>query len=75
MLNDRGDVAGGANTLSDQTVRAVRWRAVVIKHLGGVNSDLCSLAYGLNNKGQIMGTSTPMCDISLARAFFGNTGK
>lgn len=69
MLNERGDVVGGTTTLNDEAVRAVRWRDGAIKDLGGIDGDACSLAYGENNKGQIVGVSTPMCDIFLAWAF------
>jgi probable HAF family extracellular repeat protein len=75
MLNERGDVVGGANTFNDQTVHAVRWRNGVIKDLGGVDGDPCGLAYGQNNKGQIVGISVPMCDLSLARAFLWEDGE
>ena len=70
MLNDAGDVAGGANTTNDETIRAVRWKDGAIQDLGGVDGDPCSLAWGLNNRGQIVGISVPLCDLSLApRAF------
>ena len=76
MLNERGDVVGAANTANDQTVRAVRWRNDAIKDLGGVDGDPCSFAWGQNNKGQIVGISVPMCDLSLApRAFLWEDGE
>lgn len=75
MLNEEGDVVGGANTPNDETGRAVRWRNGVIEDLGGVDDDPCSLAWGQNNKGQIVGISAPMCDLPLPVHFSGKTGE
>lgn len=76
MLNGEGDVVGGANTFNDDTVRAVLWRNGTIHDLGGVDGDPCSLAWGQNNRGQVVGISVPMCDLSLApRAFLWEHGE
>jgi len=76
MINEAGDVAGGANTANDETVRAVRWIDGAIQDLGGVDGDACSLAWGINNRGQTVGISVPMCDLSLApRAFLWEHGE
>ncbi len=76
VVNEKGDVVGAANTSNDETVRAVRWRNGAIHDLGGVEGDPCSWAWGQNNKGQIVGISVPMCDLSLApRAFLWEDGE
>jgi len=76
VVNEKGDVVGAANTSNDETVRAVRWRNGAIHDLGGVEGDPCSWSWGQNNKGQIVGISVPMCDLSLApRAFLWEDGE
>lgn len=76
MLNDEGVAVGAANTSNDATVRAVRWKNGIIHDLGAVDGDACSWAWGLNNRGQIVGISVPMCDLSLApRAFLWEHGE
>ena len=76
VINEEGEVVGAANTSNDETVRAVRWRNGVIEDLGGVDGDPCSFAWGLNNRGQVVGISVPMCDLSLApRAFLLEDGE
>lgn len=76
MLNELGDVVGAANTVNDETVRAIRWKEGAVQDLGGVDGDPCSWAWGTNNKGQIVGISVPMCDLSIApRAFLWEHGE
>src|SRR5262249_28744029 len=70
-----GDVSGASLTSNDETIHAVLWRNLKIKDLGTVRGDICSFAWGLNSKDQVVGISLPEpCDFSVARAFLWEDG-
>jgi len=60
-INEAGVIAGSADFPRPQpTVNphdAVIWKHGKIKDLGTVDGDVCSRAYGLNDRGQVAGTS------------------
>ena len=60
-INESGLIAGSADFPRPQpTVNphdAVIWKHGKIKDLGTVDGDACSRAYGLNDRGQVVGTS------------------
>jgi probable HAF family extracellular repeat protein len=61
-INDSGEVVGWSTTAGDATLRAFRWKNGHMTNLGSLYDDVCSLAFGSNSKGQIVGDSIP-CDI------------
>ncbi len=61
-IDDSGEVVGGATTDGDATLRAFRWKNGHMTNLGSLYGDVCSLAFGSNSKGQIVGNSIP-CDV------------
>jgi probable HAF family extracellular repeat protein len=62
-IDDSGEVVGGSTTTTDPqtTLRAFRWKNGQMANLGSLYGDACSLAFGSNSKGQIVGNSIP-CD-------------
>jgi len=57
-INDAGDIAGSADLPTPGLHDAVVWKHGRIHDLGTVDGDPCSRAYGLNSRGQVVGTST-----------------
>jgi probable HAF family extracellular repeat protein len=57
-INDSGDIAGSADLPTPGLHDAVVWKRGRIHDLGTVPGDPCSRAYGLNSRGQVVGTST-----------------
>jgi probable HAF family extracellular repeat protein len=61
-INESGLIAGSADFPRPQPAvnlhDAVIWENGKIKDLGTVDGDACSRAYGLNERGQVVGTST-----------------
>jgi probable HAF family extracellular repeat protein len=61
-INESGLIAGSADFPRPQPAvnlhDAVIWENGKIKDLGTVDGDACSRAYGLNTRGQVVGTST-----------------
>ncbi|HKU25541.1 MAG TPA: hypothetical protein VJQ54_08725 [Candidatus Sulfotelmatobacter sp.] len=60
-INDSGLIAGSADfprpSPELNTHDAVMWKNGKIKDLGTVDGDPCSRAYGINSRGQVVGTS------------------
>ncbi|HXM35288.1 MAG TPA: hypothetical protein VN920_08880, partial [Pyrinomonadaceae bacterium] len=56
-LNDAGEVVGWANFPGSMGRHAFVWRHGVKKELGPPPGDVCSVAYGINSEGQVVGTS------------------
>lgn len=56
-LNDVGEIIGISSTARDLEVHAFVWRHGVITDLGTVSGDNASNAFGINNKGQVVGQS------------------
>lgn len=56
-LNDAGQVIGVGTIANDICCRAFVWNHGVIRNLGTVDGDNSSNAFGINNKGQVVGQS------------------
>ena len=65
-INDAGDVAGwaaipapcsGCDAPGNQVYHATLWNEGRIKDLGTVPGDKCSIAFGMNDRGQVVGAS------------------
>ena len=61
-LDEAGGVVGGATTENDQLLRAFRSIHGRMTNLGSLNGDQCSVAFGGNSKGQVVGNSLSDCD-------------
>jgi probable HAF family extracellular repeat protein len=72
-INDRGEVAGGSHTTNDENFDAFIWRNGVMTDLGRVAGDLCSNAFGINSKSQIVGQSACRSD-GVSHAFISENG-
>jgi probable HAF family extracellular repeat protein len=70
-LNDAGEIVGVATT-PDEAPHAFFWSNGVMKDLGTVKGDGCSVAYHINAGGQVVGTSGDGCDE--VHAFFWQRG-
>jgi probable HAF family extracellular repeat protein len=57
-INDSGEIAGSADLPTPGLHDAVIWKHGRIHDLGTIPGDPCSRAYGLNTRGQVVGTST-----------------
>jgi probable HAF family extracellular repeat protein len=60
-LNDAREIVGVAAT-SDESLHAFFWKNRVMKDLGTVKGDGCSVAYHINARGEVVGTSGNHCD-------------
>jgi len=60
-LNDAGEIVGWATT-PDEAAHAFFWSNGVMKDLGTVKGDGCSVAYHINASGQVVGTSGDGCN-------------
>ena len=56
-LNDAGEVVGWANFPGDAVRHAFVWSNGVKQDLAPPPGDICSLAFGINSEGQVVGTS------------------
>jgi probable HAF family extracellular repeat protein len=56
-INNQGQVAGGSNSPDGTTFYAVLWQNGTIANLGTVPGDFAAFASGINDKGQVVGTS------------------
>ena len=67
---------GDSTTEADATLRAFTWKNGQMTNLGSLNgdTDICSLAFGSNSKGQIVGNSIADCDIDPSRPFLWEDG-
>jgi probable HAF family extracellular repeat protein len=61
-ISDSGDIAGSADLPTPGQHDAVVWKHGRIHDLGTVSGDPCSRAYGLNSRGQVVGTSSNCVD-------------
>ena len=61
-LDEAGGVVGGATTENNELFRAFRWINGRMTNLGSLNGDQCSVAFGGNSKGQVVGNSLSDCD-------------
>jgi probable HAF family extracellular repeat protein len=60
-LNDAGEIVGVATTPDDVAAHAFFWSNGVMQDLGTINGDECSVAYHINARGQVVGTSGDRC--------------
>jgi probable HAF family extracellular repeat protein len=72
-VNESGEVVGFAST-AEGTFRAFRWKNGHMRNLGSIENDLCSVAWSINEAGQIVGGSDPQCDFSAERASLWENG-
>jgi len=56
-LNETGAVVGLASTEGDQVQHAFLWQHGLMTDLGTAQGDQCSVAYAINSRGQIVGSS------------------
>jgi len=61
-IDDSGEAVGGATTPDNATLRATRWKNGHATNLGSLNGDVCSIAFGSNSAGEIVGNSIA-CDV------------
>jgi len=54
-VNDSGDAVGWATTTGDTAIHPFLWRRGALVDLFGAGSPQCGAAYGINNRGQIVG--------------------
>jgi len=71
-INSKGQVTGQASPPGDTTLHSFLWRNGVMTDLGEIPGDFGSIAFGLNDAGQVVGGS---CDQNFnCRAFLWNDG-
>jgi probable HAF family extracellular repeat protein len=70
-INSKGQVAGQSGTMNDATTDAFLWQDGVMTDLGVVSGDVGSFAFGLNDRGQVVGGSVSQ---NSARAFLWQNG-
>jgi len=74
-VNDQGEAAGFGYLSGNSTFHAALWKNVKsIADLGVIGSDTCSYAAAINAGGQVVGSSSPICDFDEARAFLWQDG-
>jgi probable HAF family extracellular repeat protein len=76
-LNDAGEIVGRADVPDSQSHHAVLWKDGAMTDLGTVEDDNCSTAWGINARGQIVGTSsisTASGECTAVRAFLWEHG-
>jgi probable HAF family extracellular repeat protein len=56
-INEGGEVVGSATTQGDQVQFAFLWKDGVMRGLGTVAGDACSVAFNINSRGQVVGSS------------------
>ena len=74
-IDDSGEVVGAATTPDNLTLRAARWKNGSVTNLGSLNDDVCSLAFGSNSKGQIVGNSVRCDGDGVSTAFLWEHGE
>ena len=75
VIDDSGEVVGGATTENNDLFHAFRWKNGHMTNLGSLHDggDLCSFANSSNARGQIVGQSIPDCDTD-SHAFLWENG-
>jgi probable HAF family extracellular repeat protein len=74
-INDEGVVVGAATNENDQALLAFLWKNGHITNLGALHSDPCSIAWAINGKGQVVGSSRPKCESTHEHAFLWENGQ
>ena len=73
-INSKGQVIGQASTLGDTTLHSFLWWKGVMTDLGAIPADSASIAFGLNDAGQVVGGSCVDFTLSSCRAFLWEDG-
>jgi probable HAF family extracellular repeat protein len=73
-ISEAGAVVGWATPVGDQVLHAFLWRNGRMTDLGVVDGKLCSIAYAVNAKQQVVGASDDDCAGGNAHAFLWNNG-
>jgi probable HAF family extracellular repeat protein len=73
-ISEAGDIVGWATTPGDQAVHGFLWKRDRMSDLGVISGKLCSVAYAVNSKRQIVGSSDDDCAGANAHAFFWEDG-
>jgi probable HAF family extracellular repeat protein len=76
-ISESGEAVGSANLPGETMEHATLWKRVgQMTDLGTVGTDPCSIAFGVNNKGQVVGDSSPSDCVSFntSRAFLWENG-
>jgi probable HAF family extracellular repeat protein len=72
-ISESGEVAGTADNEGGQS-HAFLWKNGIMTDLGTVPGDSCSASQAVNSRGQMVGESSPTCDITTNRAFLWENG-
>ena len=73
-ISEAEDIVGWATTSGDQAIHGFLWKRGRMSDLGVVKGKLCSVAYAVNAKGQIVGESDDDCLGANAHAFLWEHG-
>jgi len=73
-ISEAEDIVGWATTSGDQATHGFLWKQGRMSDLGVVKGKLCSVAYAINSKGQIVGESDDDCSGTNAHAFLWEHG-
>jgi probable HAF family extracellular repeat protein len=60
-INDAGEVVGYSGVPGDQAVLAFLWNDDVMTNLGALEGDACSVAWNINSRSEVVGTSSKTC--------------
>ena len=73
-ISEVGDTVGWATTPGDQAIHGFLWKRGQMFDLGVIQGKLCSVAYAINSKRQVVGSSDDDCGGGNAHAFFWEEG-
>ena len=73
-ISESGDVVGWSTTPGDSAVHAFLWSGGTITDLGVLEGEVCSVAYAVNTKRQVVGYSDDDCNHGNAHAFLWENG-
>jgi probable HAF family extracellular repeat protein len=75
-VNEKGDVVGTASTQGEQARLGFLWKNGIIRNLGVLAGDACSVAININAQDQIVGSSVlaANCSSDSGRAFLWEDG-
>lgn len=73
-INETGDIVGWATTPGDQAAHGFRWKRGQMSDLGVIQGKLCSFAFAINSKRQIVGYADDDCLRGNPHAFFWEDG-
>jgi len=73
-ITEAGDIVGWATTPGDQVAHGFLWERGHMSDLGVIRGKVCSIAYAINSKRQIVGVSDDDCFGQNAHAFLWEDG-